>query len=587
MSKKSARPTAYRGVCQPTLPEPPWTQSQPTEPARRPAGLPAAADDAAPSATSRSPATPPPAAALPRSFGDFELLEEVARGGMGVVFKARQRSLNRIVAVKMILHGALAAPDALCRFEREARAAAALDHANILPVHEFGQTEGFPFLVMPFVEGEDLKALVKKHGPRPWLEAVALLLPVAEAVQHAHQAGIIHRDLKPENVLIDRQGRLRVTDFGLAKHCGEAGPTQDGQIMGTPAYMAPEQAVGDSRHVGPEADVYGLGGILFFLLTSNPPFVGKTLSEVLLKVVNEPAASPRTFNAEIPAAVEAAVLCCLEKDPASRFPGVATLLDALRSASGKPTDVRVALPGRPPAPTAWSGSATLRPAPAVRRAKAPSRRVLALVGFLALAVALGAVLGTWHKLGWRAGPQSAPPPSEGQTKDTGRTAEVADIPEPSRDDFLVTVELLGADRRADGVLQMRRGNVVQLRIGVDRDAYVGVWTVDPHGTIVQLFPNGDEPDHLIKAKVPRDIPGTRAYQIWADEVSTGLEQVRVVAATRYWEPLKSTKEGPITFRTLAERKRVSDVARGLALRPRSGDDLVTETALKYVVLPPR
>jgi predicted Ser/Thr protein kinase len=540
-------------------------------------------------------AAPPSREALPRSFGDFELLEEVARGGMGVVFKARQRSLNRTVAVKMILHGALAAPDSLRRFEMEARAAAALDHANIVPVHEFGHEGGRPFLVMPFVEGESLGALVTNRGPRPWPEAVALLLPVAEAVRHAHQAGIIHRDLKPENVLIDRQGRPRVTDFGLAKHLGDAGPTRDGQIMGTPAYMAPEQAFGDSRHVGPEADVYGLGGILYFLLTGRPPFAGKTMSEVLLKVVSEPATSPRSLNPDIPAAVETVVLCCLEKEPESRFPGVPALLDALRVVAGEPpaarpaaprgrvedmlTAIRKDPPERPPAGKA-AGAAT-----AVRWPKAPSRRLLALLVLAALA--LGAGIGVWKKPDWFVGPEAGPSTSEGQPKDVGPANEVVDIPEPSRYDFPLKVELIGATRRPDGVFEMPRGTVVQLKIEVGRDAYVGVWTVDPRGTIVQLFPNWAERDHRIKAKAPHIIPGTQEYEVVAEEVSTGVEQLRVVAATRYWNPPMDKTAGLMTFQTLAERKKVAGISRELALRPRSGNDLMAETALKYVVLPPR
>jgi formylglycine-generating enzyme required for sulfatase activity len=183
---------------------------------------------------------------------------------------------------------------------------------------------------MPLIEGDNLASLVKKRGPLPPQEAVALMLPVVEAVHYAHQAGIIHRDLKPENILVDGQGRPRITDFGLAKHIGSAsGMTAAGQILGTPAFMAPEQARGGSCRAGPAADVYALGGVLFFLLTGRPPFTGSSVTEILLQVELSPPPSPRAFNPDISNALEMIVLCCLGKNPIQRYATAAALREAL------------------------------------------------------------------------------------------------------------------------------------------------------------------------------------------------------------------------------------------------------------------
>ena len=195
---------------------------------------------------------------------------------MGIVFRARQISLNRPVALKMILAGQLANETDVKRFYTEAEAAANLDHPGIVPVYEVGQHEGQHYFSMGFVEGQSLAATVA-NGPLPPREAAELAREVAEAVQYAHQHGIIHRDLKPGNVLLDAQGRPRVTDFGLAKKVqGESGLTGTGQIMGTPSYMPPEQAGGNRGEVGPAADVYSLGATLYALVTGRPPFQAAT-----------------------------------------------------------------------------------------------------------------------------------------------------------------------------------------------------------------------------------------------------------------------------------------------------------------------
>ena len=194
-----------------------------------------------------------------RYLGDYELVEEIARGGMGVVYKARQVSLNRIVAVKMILAGQLATKADHDRFHAEAQAAALLEHPNIVPIFEVGEHEGQHYFSMGYVDGQSLAARLAE-GPLPPKEAAELVATVAEAVEYAHRQGVIHRDIKPSNILIDSQGRPRVTDFGLAKRVDSGSElTATGQILGTPSYMPPEQAAGQIKAVGPAADIYALG----------------------------------------------------------------------------------------------------------------------------------------------------------------------------------------------------------------------------------------------------------------------------------------------------------------------------------------
>jgi serine/threonine protein kinase len=254
-----------------------------------------------------------------RYFGDYELLEEIARGGMGVVYKARQINLNRLVALKMILAGQLASPDDVKRFYTEAEAAAQLDHPGIVPIFEVGQHEGQHFFSMGFVEGQSLAGRVAA-GPLPPREAAQLVAEVAEAAQYAHDKGVIHRDLKPGNILLDQQGKPRVTDFGLAK-LTESGSdlTGTGQILGTPSYMPPEQASGKTDRIGPLADVYSLGAILYCLLTGRPPFQAASPMDTLLQVLDQEPLAPRQLNRNVPRDLDTIALKCLEKNSGRRY----------------------------------------------------------------------------------------------------------------------------------------------------------------------------------------------------------------------------------------------------------------------------
>jgi tetratricopeptide (TPR) repeat protein/tRNA A-37 threonylcarbamoyl transferase component Bud32 len=266
-----------------------------------------------------------------RYFGDYEILEELGRGGMGVVYKARQVSLNRLVALKMIKAGVLADDAELRRFQNEAEAVARLDHAGIVPVYEVGEHDGQKYFSMKLVEGGNLADKLDWFVANP-RGAATLLARAAEAVHHAHMRGFLHRDLKPANILIDPEDRPHVTDFGLARRVEADGEmTASGAILGTPAYMSPEQASGRRGAITTATDVYGLGAMLYALLTGKAPFGGESLVDTLQAVKELPPESPRSLNAGVPRDLETICLKCLAKDPRRRYASAHALADDLHA----------------------------------------------------------------------------------------------------------------------------------------------------------------------------------------------------------------------------------------------------------------
>jgi serine/threonine-protein kinase len=277
---------------------------------------------------------------LPQVPG-YEVQEVLGHGGMGVVYKASHQRLSRTVALKMLLAGPYSRPEELERFLREAETVAGLKHANVVQVYDAGDAEGRPYFTMELVEGGSL--VQKLMGtPHPARQAAALLAVVAEAVDAAHQRGIVHRDLKPGNILLSADGTPKITDFGLARRLeGEAGLTQSDALLGTPSYMAPEQAEGKARDVGPAADIYGLGAVFYEMLTGRPPFCGETVAETLRQVVSQDPAPPSRLNASVPRDAETICLKCLHKEPARRYGSAAELADDLaRFNDGRPIQAR-------------------------------------------------------------------------------------------------------------------------------------------------------------------------------------------------------------------------------------------------------
>jgi serine/threonine-protein kinase len=342
----------------------------------------------------------PAAIALPTLPG-YEILQVLGRGGMGVVYKARHLGLNRLVAIKMILAGVHASPSELARFRAEAKIVARLHHANIVQVYEIGSHEGRPYIVLELVEGSLARRLA--GSALPPRQAADWLMTLARAVHYAHQQGIVHRDLKPGNILLGRDDTLKIADFGMAKIVAgrAASQTLTGAIRGTPSYMAPEQAEGDSSQIGPAIDIYGLGAILYELLTSQPPFQADSPRATLDQVLSREPAPPTRLRPNLPRDLETICLRCLSKDPRKRYASAAALADDLAAfLSGEPISAR--RPGCLERLTGWTKRQPAQAMLAAAGALACIGLAIGVVWSHPLAVATAAALsllagGCWHR----------------------------------------------------------------------------------------------------------------------------------------------------------------------------------------------
>lgn len=266
---------------------------------------------------------------LPFVMGDYELLEEIGRGGMGVVYRARQLSLNRVVAIKMIQENRPSSGDNRKRFLAEAEASARLEHPGIVSVFEVNEVDGHPYFSMQFIRGVTLADRLRQ-GPLPQREAARIMVEVCRAIAFAHEHGVLHRDLKPSNILMDRHNRPRVTDFGLAKFAdSDASLTRSGAVIGTPSYMSPEQASGRSSLIGPASDIYSLGSVLYHLLTGRPPFLAESPMELVLKILEDEPPPPRLIEPRIDRDLEMIVTRCIQKPPDLRYASAAAMADDL------------------------------------------------------------------------------------------------------------------------------------------------------------------------------------------------------------------------------------------------------------------
>jgi serine/threonine protein kinase len=507
----------------------------------------------------------PTAKATSQSFGEYDQLELIAQGGMGVVYRARQQSLNRTVALKMIRSDLLGTEEAVQRFYHEARAAAALDHPNIVPIFEINQVAGCHYFTMAYVPGKRLRDVVSKGKPLGPRAAVELLLPIVDAVAYAHERGIIHRDLKPDNILIDQQGRPRVTDFGLAKQLeGNAHLTATGAVLGTPSYMAPEQALGEPT--GPGTDVYALGGILYFLLTSRPPFVASTATQVLSKLLAERPAPPRQLNAAVPAALSAICERCLAKKPDARYTSAPALKEALTE--------------------------FLRTAPAVDTMPAvprdlTTRYVLGIAACAFLAIGIG-----W----WLAAHNSATPPESAPGTPTVVAKEGNEVPaRPAKfelpnidhNDFALQVEMAGGKPGKDDIAQINEDDKISLTITPARDAYVSIFCVEADGAVTRLFPNEHETGQF-KAGVARVVPNPaleKKYTITTTP-SAGVDCVRVIATTEPLATPEGTRAGVFrVFDDAASREGLATALRGVRGLKINNARLAAQVDLRFKVLP--
>ena len=342
---------------------------------------------APPTEAGPAPLSPAPAGRLPRFLGEYELLEEIARGGMGVVYRARQDKLNRQVALKLIRSGSLAGTGELLRFRREAEAIAELEHPHIIPIYEIGQEDDQPYFSMKLIPGGNLGRHIERLKDDPRTVA-AVIAKVARAVHYAHQRTILHRDIKPSNILLAEHDEPYVTDFGLAKRIGPGSDTMEtvtGAVMGTPAYMPPEQARGGTKSVTTAADVYSLGATLYEALTGQPPFAGDSAGEIMRQVLDQEPARPSSIQPKLDRDLETICLKCLEKPPERRYGSAEALAEDLESwLAGLPIKAR-------PVP-AWEKVAKW-----VRR-----KKVLAAMLLMLLLAVLGLIGGgIWFTLALR------------------------------------------------------------------------------------------------------------------------------------------------------------------------------------------
>jgi hypothetical protein len=423
--------------------------------------------------------------APPARLGDYELLQEAGRGSMGVVYQARQPGLDRLVAIKVIRSADLATPERVQRFVAEARSLARLQHPNIVHVYEVGTQDNLPFFVLEYIAGGSLDRRAQRQ-PQPIGDAIKLVEVLARAAQHAHERGIIHRDLKPANVLLAPSvpgdaghtpyGLPKLTDFGLARS-GDHLQTTDGLVMGTPSYMAPEQAMGDSARVGPATDVHALGAILYELLTGRPPFLGESVQATLEQVRNRPAAPPRLLRPDLPPEVEGIVLRCLAKEPGQRYASAAALANDL---------CRVLELGPQP----------LHPPALPPRRRWGRRAVAVALAALAVGLLVGLAVVCWPRRGGYEPP--VPKGLQGglhvgvgeKLREAGALAEAA----PLKGVLDVRVWEKGNPVRRglrlhqEGALPLRPGDLMRVEVEMNRPAYLYVVWLGADGTVAPLYP---------------------------------------------------------------------------------------------------
>jgi eukaryotic-like serine/threonine-protein kinase len=498
---------------------------------------------------------------FPLRFGPYELLNEIARGGMGVVFKARQSGLDRIVALKMIL-GDPGRGNHTARFIEEARAIAVLDHPNVVPIFDIGEIDGRMYFTMPFVTGASLSAVVTEKGKPTLKQALSWFEQIVAGVACAHKAGIIHRDLKPSNILLDADGRPRVADFGLAKRSHDANRaemTNNGQLLGTPLYMSPEQAR-DGKEVTASTDVYALGGILYCLLTGHAPFRSDSVPDLLIKVVSEPPVPPQQLALEIPADLSELCLKCLAKAPTDRYPDAVALSESLAKITARYSGLseRASIPI-----SELAGKSTVNYSHPDSHEHKPTQSrsawPFALVGLVLLSLG-----GIATALLWK--PTTPPVQETAKGTETSTPAQVPKLdptpkltdppaipatppvvdgrtwPEPKAD-FRLNLQLRSEKATTvNNITELPNKSRLELQIRPEHDCWVYVFVVDTAENAVLLFPNRHEPNGKLLGGVTRVIPSDPQYALETEPTTgPGVERIRVIASSQPLPQLPSSE----------------------------------------------
>jgi WD40 repeat protein len=503
-----------------------------------------------------------------REFGDYELLDKLGQGGMGVVYRARQRSLDREVAIKLLAAGPWAAAHFIERFRREAQAAARMQHPNIVPIHEIGTQEELNYYAMGLVRGQSLADRLRCEGPFDPREAALLLRSIAEAVDYAHRLDVLHLDLKPANILLDEHGVPHIADFGLARRLSESVGGGNDEICGTPSYMAPEQARGQT--LGPATDIYGLGAILYELLTGQPPFVAASPEQILQRVLDEPAMAPTRAGHRLSADLQAVTLKCLAKDPQHRYSSARALADDLsRYLDGRAVSVR-------------------QPGPAEKLARASRRepRLTAALAALGISVLVGLLLIT---LAWRQAQSSADQARQSLWDWRNRVARAEaasgdgyaalhqlaanldEIEQAGRSD------LAAVERRRIGVLLAK---VPRLRAQVGTAGVVSALAYAPDHSRIAVADVAPSAPRMPETR-PR---GVSLYD--ANDLSLLWRVDTTDRTTRRWFVSTFLAHSHLNFSPDGSRLRVLNGQNGFLVAPRQSDALLLDVASGRLLEPP-
>jgi serine/threonine protein kinase len=502
---------------------------------------------------------------VPETFGRYRIVKLLGEGAMGSVYLAEDTQLRRQVALKVPKFSADASPALLERFYREARAAAALNHSDICSVYDVGEINSQHYITMAYIEGRPLSDCANRDKAQSQRQVAIIIRKLATALQEAHNEGVIHRDLKPANIMIDKKNEPVIMDFGLARQFTQEGErlTQSGALIGSPAYMPPEQVEGEIDQIGPHSDIYSLGVTLYELLTCTIPFKG-SIGSVMGQILKDEPKPPREILADVDPQRESICLKMMSKQIADRPHSMTDVASQLARwlNSSKPTDSAASL-----------------------KSVSQSKRSRLVIG---CCLALLVVFVGWLAIGSNDDKQQVskgPAVSDGSVgQQPGLSVNNDNQGQPSRSDFSLSVDIKGeavVDKK--GLVQLVEAQKFIVEIVADRDCYLGVWYIDDAGTVVQLFPNEHESDHLIRSGKPRRIPGEDSYAIEAT-ISKTTEWLHVVVSTKRWNPFAGETVGPYVVFSGSKKKEWQSQVRGLTIVKPNQSNAVAEKIIPFRVV---